>query len=67
MIKAVIVDDEKKSVQTMSLMLSEYCPNVEVVGFAHSALEGAKEVRNIKILRRKLKKHITKNHAKISH
>ncbi len=44
MIKAVIVDDEKKSVQTMSLMLNEYCTDVEVVGFAHSAIEGAKEV-----------------------
>ncbi|MBI5541597.1 MAG: response regulator transcription factor [Bacteroidia bacterium] len=44
MIKAIIVDDEKKSVQTMSLMLKEYCPDVEVIGFAHSAIEGAKEV-----------------------
>ena len=44
MIKAVIVDDEKKSVQTMSLMLNEYCPDVEVIGFAHSAVDGANEV-----------------------
>jgi len=44
MIKAIIVDDEKKSVQTLMLMLNVYCPEVEVVGFANSAIEGAKEI-----------------------
>ena len=44
MIKAIIVDDEHKSVKTLDLMLKEYCPDVEVIGFAHSAIEGAKEI-----------------------
>lgn len=44
MIKAIIVDDEHKSVHTLELMLKEYCPEVEVIGFAYSAIEGAKEI-----------------------
>lgn len=48
MIKAVIIDDENKSVQTLSLMLNEYCPEIEVIGFAFSAVEGAKEIMNKK-------------------
>ncbi len=44
MIKAIIVDDEHKSVHTLELMLKEYCPEVEVVGFAYSAVDGAKEI-----------------------
>jgi two-component system, LytTR family, response regulator len=44
MVKAIIVDDENKSVQTLTLMLNVYCPEIEVIGFANSAIDGAKEV-----------------------
>lgn len=48
MIKAIIVDDENKSVQTLMLMLNVYCPDIEIIGFAHSAIEGAKEIMSKK-------------------
>jgi len=48
MIKAIIVDDENKSVQALTLMLNVYCPEVEVIGFAHSAIEGEKEIMSKK-------------------
>jgi two-component system LytT family response regulator len=48
MIKAIIVDDEHKSVHMLELMLKEYCSEVEVIGFAYSAIEGAKEIMNKK-------------------
>jgi two-component system, LytTR family, response regulator len=44
MITAVIVDDEKKSIQTLALMLKEYCPSVEVIGEASSAMSAVKEI-----------------------
>lgn len=44
MIKAIIVDDENKSVKTLELMLREYCPEVEVVETANSAVEGANKI-----------------------
>jgi len=44
MIKAIIVDDENKSVKTLELMLHEYCPEVEVIDVAYSANEGANKI-----------------------
>ncbi|MEO1514499.1 MAG: response regulator transcription factor [Bacteroidota bacterium] len=35
-IKAVIIDDEKRSTLTLHNLLSQYCSEVEVVGIAHS-------------------------------
>lgn len=47
MIKAVIIDDEKKAVQSLMLLLNEYCPEIEVAGTAHSAAEGIKEIQKL--------------------
>lgn len=35
-IRAIIVDDEKKSSNVLSVLLASYCPSVEVVGIADS-------------------------------
>jgi two-component system, LytTR family, response regulator len=44
MIKAIVIDDENKSVQTLVLMLHEYCPEVDVVATASSAKEGILQI-----------------------
>ena len=44
MVKVIVVDDELKSLKTLVMMLKEYCPMVEVVAEAKSALEGIKEI-----------------------
>jgi two-component system, LytTR family, response regulator len=40
MLRAVIIDDEQDAVQFIESIIGEYCPNVEVVGKAHSARDG---------------------------
>jgi len=39
MMKAVIVDDEPKAITSMSMLIENYCKNVQVVGTATSAFE----------------------------
>lgn len=40
MIKAVIIDDEEYGRENLKLLLSKYCPEVEVIGEAHSIESG---------------------------
>ncbi len=40
MIQAVIIDDEAKSRETLSKMLTKYCPNAHVAGVADSVESG---------------------------
>ena len=40
MLKAVIIDDEPDAVNSIELIINEYCNNVSVVGKAYSASEG---------------------------
>ena len=42
MIRAIIIDDEKSSCDTLSLLLKNYCTEVELVGEAYSAEDGAR-------------------------
>ena len=44
MIKAFIVDDEQDSISAISLILKEYCPEVEVVGIAISMQDALIEI-----------------------
>ncbi|MFH0866980.1 MAG: LytTR family DNA-binding domain-containing protein [Bacteroidota bacterium] len=44
MIKTIIIDDEKKAVHSLILLLNEYCPEIEITGTAHSAADGIKEI-----------------------
>jgi len=39
-LRAVIVDDEQDAVNFIESIAKEYCPNIEIVGKAHSAIEG---------------------------
>jgi len=47
-ITAVIVDDEEMAQQTLELLLSEFVPDVSVVGFANNALNGITVIKNEK-------------------
>jgi len=38
--KAIIVDDEIKSIKSLQLIINEYCPQVQIAGTAISAVEG---------------------------
>lgn len=48
MLKAVLIDDETDAINSLKIILTEYCPNVEVVGVAQSAIEGIKEINSKK-------------------
>ena len=39
MIKAILIDDEKSSIQSLEYELKEYCPDVEVIGTSRKPLE----------------------------
>ena len=48
MLSAVIVDDEELARATLSGFLEKYCPNVEIVGKAGSAVEGYELITKLK-------------------
>lgn len=48
MITAVIIDDEKKSVSTLKKFLTDFCPEVNVLGIADSAKTGYKLITEAK-------------------
>jgi two-component system LytT family response regulator len=45
MIRAIIVEDEKMSRETLRRMLEKYCPQVEIVAEAHGYREGIEIIR----------------------
>lgn len=47
-IKSVIVDDERNNCENLKELLGKYCPEVEIVGTAHSAAEGIESILRLK-------------------
>jgi two-component system LytT family response regulator len=47
-LKALLIDDELKSRSNLRRLLSEYCPNVQVIAEAGSAIEALKLIRELK-------------------
>lgn len=45
MIRTIIVDDEKDAAEGLSLLLGAHCPDVQILGIAHSASEGIKAIK----------------------
>ena len=43
-IKVVVIDDDKKSVESLCLLINEYCPGFEIMGTANNVESGAKEI-----------------------
>lgn len=48
MIRAVLIDDEAKSLQVLQNKLTNYCPQVEVLGTANSAKEGYELITSLR-------------------
>jgi len=48
MIRTLLIDDEEKSIRSLSTLLTRYCPEVEVVGEAGSAARGVELIRELK-------------------
>ena len=46
MIKAVIIDDEPLLVKSISFMLQKYCPQIQLLGSADSAISGKKLIED---------------------
>ncbi|OFX55434.1 MAG: hypothetical protein A2046_12505 [Bacteroidetes bacterium GWA2_30_7] len=44
MINTIIIDDEPKVQKSIEMIINQYCPKLNVVGMASSALEGIKEI-----------------------
>ncbi len=44
--RAIIIDDEKDSIQTLALLLSSYCPEIELIARCESGNEGIQAIRN---------------------
>lgn len=45
MIKTIIIDDEKNATKALEIAINEYCPQIEIIGIANSALDGIKEIQ----------------------
>ena len=48
MIKAIIIDDEVHCVDTLSILLADYCPEVEIVEKCMSPKKGLEAIENLK-------------------
>lgn len=48
MLRAIIIDDEKTSCDTLAGLISRYCKNVEIVGFANGYKSGLKAIHENK-------------------
>lgn len=48
MIKSIIIDDELHCVETLNLLLTEYCPGVQVIEQCHSAKKGLDAIEKLK-------------------
>jgi two-component system LytT family response regulator len=44
---AIIIDDEKKAVENLQMLLQEFCPGVTVVATANSAKEGIEKIKKL--------------------
>lgn len=47
MIKTIIVDDENMAIQSLELIMRDYCPDVEVISTAKSPLEAVKKINQL--------------------
>ncbi|MCD6010319.1 MAG: two component transcriptional regulator, LytTR family [Flavipsychrobacter sp.] len=48
MITAIIVDDERKNISTLTNLLKSYCPQMSIVGTANSAASGKELIEKVK-------------------
>lgn len=48
MIKAILIDDEVHCLDTLSILLKEYCPDVQIIEQCHSGKEGLLSIKKNK-------------------
>src|SRR5436190_24273049 len=48
MIKALIIDDEMHCLKTLSILLKEYCPDVQVIKLCDNAEDGIEAIKKLK-------------------
>ena len=48
MIKALIIDDEMHCLKTLSMLLKEYCPDVQVIKLCDNAEDGIEAIKKLK-------------------
>jgi len=48
MIKAIIIDDERHCLKTLSILLNEYCSNVQVIEQCDNSQKGLEAIRKLK-------------------
>lgn len=46
--KTIIIDDEKRSADNLRILISENCPDVEIVSICHDAKDGINAIRKLK-------------------
>ncbi len=44
---ALLIDDEERNTSNLSLLISKYCPDLEVVGEVHSGIEAERLIRDL--------------------
>ena len=47
MIRAILIDDELNSIETLSILLANYCPEVEIIDKCMSAKKGLEAIENL--------------------
>ena len=50
MLKTIIVDDEKMAIQSLNLIIRDYCPDLEIIKTANNPLEAIKQISHTKPL-----------------
>ena len=45
-LKTIIIDDEVKAIETLQILLNEYCDGIDIIGTATSTDEGLKLINN---------------------
>jgi two-component system LytT family response regulator len=48
LLKVIIIDDEQDAVDSLELMLTEYCSGITIIGKAYSVIDAIKEIQNKK-------------------
>lgn len=47
MIKAILIDDERSSVESLTFELNAYCPDVEIIGSSRDPIEGKALIKSL--------------------
>ena len=47
MIKAIAIDDEVHCIDTLSMLLADYCPEVEIIRKCYSSTEGLEAIQTL--------------------